>query len=90
MIENVSRLIKNHIVLFVTFKDVEIENLINAEPRTPTDVTKSVIAAALNKERDIVLARLERMGVQIVRTDIENMSTAVLNRFLELKRREMI
>jgi len=90
MIENVSRLIKNHIVLFVTFKDVEIENLIKAKPKTPADVTKSVIASALNKERDIVLARLERMGVQIVRADIENMSTAVLNRFLELKRREMI
>ncbi len=90
MIENVSRLIKNHIVLFVTFKDVAIENLINAEPKTPNDVTKSVLASALNKERDIVLARLERMGVQIVRADIETMGTAVLNRFLELKRREMI
>lgn len=90
MIENVSRLIKSHIVLFVTFKDVEIENLIAAEPKTPEDVTKAVIAASMNKERDIVLARLERMGVQIVRTDIEHMSTAVLNRFLELKRREMI
>ena len=90
MIENVSRLIKSHIVLFVTFKDVEIENLIAAEPKTPEDVTKAVIAASMNKERDIVLARLERMGVQIVRADIEHMSTAALNRFLELKRREMI
>lgn len=90
MLENVSRLIKSHIVLFVTFKDVEIENLIAAEPKTPEDVTKAVIAASMNKERDIVLARLVRMGVQIVRTDIEHMSIAVLNRFLELKRREMI
>jgi uncharacterized protein (DUF58 family) len=90
MVENISRLIKSHIVLFVTFKDVEIENLINAAPNRPEDVSKAVIAAAFNKERDIVLARLERMGVQIVRTDIENMSTNVLNRFLDLKRREMI
>lgn len=90
MIENVSRLIKSHIVLFVTFEDVEVENLIKAEPKTPEDVTKAVIAASMNKERDIVLARMERMGVQIVRTEIEHMSTAVLNRFLELKRREMI
>ena len=90
MIENISRLIKSHIVLFVTFKDVEIESLIEAEPKTPEDVTKAVIAASFNKDRDIVLARLERMGVQIVRTDIEHMSTEVLNRFLELKRREMI
>ncbi len=90
MIENVNRLIKNHIVIFVTFKDIEVENLITARPETPADVSKAVIAAALNKERDIVLARLERMGVQIVRTDIENMGTAVLNRFLDLKRREMI
>ncbi len=90
MLENISRLIKNHIVLFVTFKDVEIDKLIKAAPNTPADITKSVIAGAFNKDRDIVLARLERMGVQIVRTDIENMSTAVLNRFLELKRKEMI
>ncbi len=90
MVENISRLIKSHIVLFVTFKDVEVENLIAAEPKTPEDVTKSVIAASFKKDRDIVLARLERMGVQIVRTEIENMSTQVLNKFLELKRREMI
>jgi uncharacterized protein (DUF58 family) len=90
MIENISRLIKSHMVLFVTFKDMEIEKLINAEPKSPGDVSKAVIAAAFNKERDIVLARLERMGVQIVRADAENMSTAVLNRFLDLKRREMI
>jgi len=90
MLENISRLIKSHMVLFVTFKDIEIEILIKAKPESPQDVSKSVIAAAFNKDRDIVLARLERMGVQIVRADAENMSTAVLNRFLELKRREMI
>lgn len=90
MIENISRLIKSHIVLFVTFKDLEVETLIRNTPRTPQDVTKAVIAANFSKEREIVLARLERMGVQIVRTDVENMSTEVLNRFLELKRKELI
>ncbi len=90
MIENISRLIKSHIVLFVVFEDVEMENLIDHAPKTPKDVTRAVLAGAMNKERDIVLARLERMGVQVVRADIEQMGTAVLNRFLELKRREMI
>ncbi len=90
MIENINRLLKSHIVLFVTFRDVEIENLIERAPTTPAHVTQAVIAANFNKERELVLARLERMGVQIVRTDIENMSTAVLNRFLKMKRKEMI
>ncbi|PHR55313.1 MAG: DUF58 domain-containing protein [Robiginitomaculum sp.] len=90
MIENINRLIKSHMVIFVTFTDVEIDALIRKEPSTSRDVTKAVIAANFNKERDIVLARLERMGVQIIRTEIEGMSTAVLNKFLELKRKEMI
>lgn len=90
MLENISRLIKNHMVMFVTFQDKEIETLINTSPTTPKDVSRAVIAAQINKEREIVLAKLERMGVQIVRADIENMSVAVLNRFLKLKRKEMI
>lgn len=90
MIENISRLIKSHIVLFVVFEDVEIEKMISKNPKNPKDISRAVLAGALDKERDIVLARLERMGVQVVRADIETMSTAVLNRFLELKRREMI
>ncbi|HHI88782.1 MAG TPA: DUF58 domain-containing protein [Hellea balneolensis] len=90
MIENISRLIKSHVVLFVSFEDTELAALMNVRPKTPDDVTKAVLAGALDKERDVVLARLERMGVQIVRADIESMSTAVLNKFLDLKRREMI
>ncbi len=90
MIENISRLIKSHVVLFVSFEDTELASLMNAKPRSPDDITRAVLAGDLDKERDVVLARLERMGVQIVRADIETMSTAVLNRFLELKRREMI
>ncbi len=90
MIENISRLIKSHIVIFVVFEDVVLEKMMAKPPKTPKDISRAVLAGNLDKERDIVLARLERMGVQIVRAEIETMSTAVLNRFLELKRKEMI
>jgi uncharacterized protein (DUF58 family) len=90
MVENVARLIKTHLVVFVTFNDVVLEDYMDADPRTPQHVTRAVIAASLSKDREIVLAKLRRMGVQILEADIDTIGIALLNTFFDLKRRGMI
>ena len=47
MIENVARLLRTHMVLFVVFRDEELEALVEAEPLEPDDVSRAVIAAGL-------------------------------------------
>lgn len=90
MVENVGRLIRRHIVIFVAFRDETIEAMIRKEPETTEDISRAVIAENLLRERDVVIARLQRMGVHIVDTDVSQLNINVLNKFLDLKRREMI
>jgi uncharacterized protein (DUF58 family) len=90
MIENVTRLTKRHLVLFVAFRDEELESLARAEPQEPDDVSRAVIAASLLKERELVIARLQRLGVEIVDAPASLVGPELLNRYFQIKRRERL
>lgn len=90
MIESAGRLVKRHLVLFVVMRDDELEALVTAPPETPEDVARAVVAASLLRERDLVLARLRRLGAHIVETPAERVGPEVLNVYLDLKRRDLL
>jgi len=90
MLENMGRLMRRHIVIFVAFRDDALEEILQTSPIEPADVSRAVIAENLMRERDLVIARLHRMGVHIVDVEADKLSNAVLNKYLELKRREAI
>ena len=90
MIENVGRLMRTHLVLFVVFRDEELEALADAEPREPDDVSRAVIAAGLQRQRQIVVGRLQRLGAQLVEAKAEDLGMSLLSAYLDAKRRELI
>ena len=90
MIENIERLLRRHMVLFVAFRDEELESMADKEPFEPEDVSRAVIADALLREREVVISRLRRMGVEIVDAPMERAGISLLNAYLELKRRNVL
>jgi len=90
MVENVARLMRTHLVLFVVFRDEELEGLVGREPQTPEDVSRAVIAERLLKQREGVTARLRRLGAQIVDAPADTLATALLNGYLDVKRRQLV
>ncbi|WP_293898424.1 DUF58 domain-containing protein [Phenylobacterium sp.] len=90
MIENVARLMRTHLVLFVVFRDEELESLVAREPMEPDDVSRAVIAGRLLKQREAVTTRLRRLGAQIVDAPAQGLSMALLNGYLDVKRRRLI
>ena len=90
MVENMARLMRTHLVLFVVFRDEELESLVTREPQTPDDVSRAVIAERLLKQREAVTARLRRLGAQIVDAPAGELSSALLNAYLDAKRRELV
>ena len=90
MIENVGRLVRRHLVLFVMFRDEELEALVAREPTTAEDVTRAVTAQALLTNREVVIERLRRLGVHIVDAPAGRMGPALLDAYLDLKRRELL
>jgi uncharacterized protein (DUF58 family) len=90
MIENVARLMRTHLVLFVVFRDEELEALAEAEPLEPDDVSRAVIAGGLLRQREIVVSRLQRMGARLVDARAEDLGPALVDAYLDVKRRELI
>jgi uncharacterized protein (DUF58 family) len=90
MIETAGRLIKRHLVLFVVMRDDELEALVTAPPETAEDVSRAVVAASLLRERDLVLARLRRLGAHVIESPADRIGPEVLNVYLDLKRRDLL
>jgi uncharacterized protein (DUF58 family) len=90
MLENVARLLRRHLVLFVVFRDEELESIARREPTDPEAVSRAVTADALLRERELVIARLARMGALIVDAPASAMSSTLLSAYIELKRRERL
>ncbi len=90
MIENVARLLKRHLVLFVVMRDEELEELVRTDPATSDDVSRAVIAHTLIRERELVAQRLRRLGAQIVEAPADQIGPALLNGYIDLKRKELL
>lgn len=90
MVEALGRLLRRHLVLFVVLRDEELETMAGVEARDPDDVARAVVAGGLLRERDVVVSRLRRMGVHIVDAPADRMGPAVINAYLDLKRKDLL
>jgi uncharacterized protein (DUF58 family) len=90
MIENIARLMRRHLVVFVAFRDEELEAMRATTPEVSSDVSRAVIAHQMLRERDVVLARLRRMGAQIVEAPAGRIGPALVQAYDILRKRERV
>jgi uncharacterized protein (DUF58 family) len=87
MLAALGPLLGRHLLLFVVLRDAELEGFTAAEPRDADDISRAVSAAALLQERRLVLTRLRHLGVEVVEAPAAAAGPAVVNAYLDLKRR---
>jgi uncharacterized protein (DUF58 family) len=90
MLESVGTLLKRHLVLFVVLRDEELEGFTAAEPAEPDDISRAVTASMLLRERRLVLTRLRHLGVHLVEATGDQAGPALVNAYLDLKRRALL
>ena len=90
MVENLHRLARKHLVVFVTLRDPDLAARATAAPHSLTSLHEAVVANDLVRERGVVIQRLRNIGVQCIDVAPNQVSFALLNRYLDIKRREMI
>jgi uncharacterized protein (DUF58 family) len=90
MVENLGRLGRKHLVLFVMLRDAELEAMVEAEPRTAEDVSRAVVAGRLMSERELVLERLRRLGVLVVDAPLDRLGPSLLNGYLDVRAKELL
>lgn len=90
MLDNVRRLMDRHLIIFACFEDEQLAEMTNAEPRNADDVARAVIADGLATDRELVLRKLERMGVNVLETKPDRFGADLVSRYLDIKRRELL
>lgn len=90
MLENVARLAKKHVVLFVALRNPELDQYVETPPHNLNAMTENVVVRKLIQERKKVLKELHSRGVYVVDCTPNNLSISLLNRYLELHQRELI
>ncbi|PIE18780.1 MAG: hypothetical protein CSA66_03925 [Proteobacteria bacterium] len=90
MVDNVQRLAKRHLVVFVSLRDPLLDDISAAEPRHLLALERAVVAESFLRERELVIKRLRNSGAYCIDTTPDQMGVQLVNRYLEIKRREMI
>ena len=90
MLDNVQRLARRHLVIFVTLRDPDLAAVAGARPGSLQALNRAVVARDFIRERDVVIQRLRRIGVHCIDVPPARVSMQLLNRYLEIKRRELI
>ncbi|HWU00413.1 MAG TPA: DUF58 domain-containing protein [Terriglobales bacterium] len=90
MVENIGRLAKRHLVLFVTFTDPVLNATITQPAGDMTGMAKTIVAAELARDRQILFRRLNRLGVQCLEARHDGLGSEMINRYLDIRQRELI
>ncbi|NNG04673.1 MAG: DUF58 domain-containing protein [Inquilinus sp.] len=90
MVENLQRLSRKHLVLFVALRDGDLHATVEATPESFGDVARAVIADDFLRERAVVLERLHRLGIHSIEAPSGRISMELVNRYLLIKRQDLI
>ena len=90
MVQTLATLARDHLVLFVAFRDEALEAMRDAVPETPEDVSRAVVAHELLAERELVLARVRRLGADVLEARADTLGPAVLARTVAVRERGML
>jgi uncharacterized protein (DUF58 family) len=90
MMDNLHRLASRHLVVFVSLRDPLLGDVVNANPDNLVALQRAVVADSFLREREVVLQRLRRRGISCIDANPNEIGMQLLNRYLEIKRREMI
>lgn len=90
MLEHVARLARHHVLIFVALRDGGLGEIARAAPQSTETLCRSVVATGLEREREQVLTRLRRSGVLVVDARPQDVDARLIDRYLEVKRRELV
>ena len=90
LMDNVERLLRRHVVLFVTLQDPGLVDAAEAAPASAAALARAVVAQQLRRDRAAVLEHLARRGALVLDAPPERLGPTLVARYLDAKRRERV
>lgn len=90
LVRAAGRLAETHLLLIVVLRDEELEAILGRRPETADDVTRAVTAAALLRDRLMVLTRLRHLGAHVIECEHDRAVDRLVEGYIDLKRRNLL
>ncbi len=84
------KLASSHVVLVVFFKDKELRQMAEKDPIQKEDYFNQAIMQSFEFEKKMIVRNLQRYGIQSILTEPENLTVNVINKYIDLKARNVI
>lgn len=84
------KLAQSHLLIVVFFENTELDKLVNTKVEDTLGVYQKVIAEQFAYEKIQIVKMLRRHGIQAILSTPKNLSIDVINKYIELKARQMI
>ncbi len=88
MVENLMRLSRRHLILFVAMQDPMLHDTSDRRPASLLSLHRGVVAHHMLQEHELVIRRLRRSGIHCISALPGQISTGLIDRYLEFKRKE--
>jgi uncharacterized protein (DUF58 family) len=83
-------LLPKHVSLVVAMSDNELLQIADTAPGSEVDLYRQAVAAEMLSRREQLLAKLRSSGVMVLDTPPDRISGALLDRYLEIKTRNLL
>jgi len=90
MVRAAAKLVETHLLLVVVLRDDALEALVDTRPMDADDVTRAITAAALLRDRHLVLLRLRHLGAHVVEAPHAQVAEHLVTAYVDLKRRDLL
>lgn len=90
LLDSVARLAARHVVLFVTLADEELSGIAAAPPADMARLAGAVAAGTLLRQRQLVMARLHQLGVEVLEAPHDQLGMRLIDSYLAIKRKGAI
>jgi uncharacterized protein (DUF58 family) len=84
------KLAKGHLLVVIFFENTELGQLIGGKPKDTPGVYQKVIAEQFAFEKIQIVKTLRSRGIQSILTKPQELSVKVINKYIELKARQLI
>ena len=90
VLAQIGTLTRRHLVVCVFMNDSAIERRLETPPHDAADVYATAVSLELQDERKTAAAVLSRMGVQVIDVPAKQLTTALIDRYLQVKQRGLL
>lgn len=81
---------KSHLLVVIFFKNTELEEMRTAAAHSTQEIFDKTIAEKFNYEKKLIVAELNKYGIQTILTKPQNLTVDTINKYLEIKAKGLL